>query len=189
MSSVASTPQYPDRLLSLADWELLPIFEHHDVELVEGVLVVTPKPTLRHQDAMGRLYASLVQLDLPGLAVIQDAEIVFPEWVTVRAPDVLIGERAAVATQPRFAAEQVRLAVEIVSPGSRTTDRVTKLHEYARAGIGEYWILDLEAAELASFALDAGAGVYRATGVHTGTARLAACGQPITIDLNALTTI
>lgn len=189
MSVVLSTEHYPDRLLSLADWEQLPIDERHHVELVEGVLVVTPKPNPRHQNAMSRLCALLARLDLPSLAVIPDVDVAFPEWATVRAPDVVVGEREAAATQPRFTADQVRLAVEIVSPGSRTTDRVTKLHEYARAGIGEYWILDLDAAELATFVLDAGAETYRATGVHTGIAGLTACGQPITIDLEDLTTI
>jgi Uma2 family endonuclease len=37
------------------------------------------------------------------------------------------------------------LVDEIVSPGSRRTDRVTKAYEYAKAGIEHYWIVDLDA--------------------------------------------
>jgi Uma2 family endonuclease len=37
------------------------------------------------------------------------------------------------------------LVVEIVSPGSRGTDHVMKLHEYAKAGIENYWIIDPDA--------------------------------------------
>lgn len=41
-------------------------------------------------------------------------------------------------------AAEVRLAVEIVSPGSRRMDYVVKRGEYADAGIDHYWIVDLD---------------------------------------------
>lgn len=34
------------------------------------------------------------------------------------------------------------IAVEIVSPGSGTEDRATKLFEYENAGVPEYWLID-----------------------------------------------
>jgi Uma2 family endonuclease len=39
-------------------------------------------------------------------------------------------------------ASEVRLVVEIVSPGSTRTDHVYKRSEYADAGIPHYWIVD-----------------------------------------------
>jgi len=45
----------------------------------------------------------------------------------------------------RVAAADVVLVVEIVSPGSRGTDHVMKPHEYAKAGIANYWIVDPDA--------------------------------------------
>jgi Uma2 family endonuclease len=45
----------------------------------------------------------------------------------------------------RVPAADVVLVVEIVSPGSRGTDHVMKLHEFANAGIENYWIVDLDA--------------------------------------------
>ena len=41
-------------------------------------------------------------------------------------------------------ASDVLVVVEIVSPGSRRLDHVVKRHEYADAGIGHYWIADLD---------------------------------------------
>jgi hypothetical protein len=38
----------------------------------------------------------------------------------------------------------VSLVVEIVSPGSRTTDRLTKPALYARAGIASFWRVELD---------------------------------------------
>lgn len=34
---------------------------------------------------------------------------------------------------------------EVISPGSRTVDEVDKLADYAKAGVPEYWLVDLEA--------------------------------------------
>jgi Uma2 family endonuclease len=138
---------------------------------------------------MGNLYMLLARLDLPGLAVTLDAEVVVKTRPrpTVRAPDVLVADREAAATLPRFTPDQVRLAVEILSPGTRTTDRVAKLHEYAAAGIGEYWILDPDTATLSTFTL--AGGVYQLTGTHTGLAKVTACGEPLTIDLDELLTV
>jgi Uma2 family endonuclease len=45
----------------------------------------------------------------------------------------------------RCGADPSALAIEIVSLGSRDTDRVMKAYEYAQAGIEHYWIVDLDA--------------------------------------------
>jgi Putative restriction endonuclease len=41
-------------------------------------------------------------------------------------------------------ASDVLVVVEIASPGSQRLDHVVKRHEYADAGIGHYWIVDLD---------------------------------------------
>jgi Uma2 family endonuclease len=85
---------------------------------------------------------------LPGhLGELPDVEVVlfstFPP--TVRAPDLIVVPTAVAKSNPaRYQAEDVLLAVEVISPGSRRTDRVFKLNEYAEAGIRNYWIVDLD---------------------------------------------
>lgn len=44
----------------------------------------------------------------------------------------------------RLVASDVRLAVEIISPGSRNVDLRLKPFEYAEAGIPHYWLVDLD---------------------------------------------
>lgn len=39
------------------------------------------------------------------------------------------------------------LVVEIVSPSSKATDEVVKRHEYAQAGIPQYWVVDRDPAQ------------------------------------------
>ena len=72
------------------------------------------------------------------LSAIMNVEIViessFP--ATVRAPAVIVTSESVFQRNPsRIDAAEVLLAVEIISPGSRQTDRILKPVEYATAGI------------------------------------------------------
>jgi len=141
------TVAWPDHLLTLAEWEAMPEDTTHRLELVEGVLLVTPRPGSFHQHAMVELTCSLthqVPKELVALAAVEVViDAAFPP--TVRAPDVVVVPTALLERNvPRFQAADVLLAVEIVSPGSGRTDRVMKFAEYAEAGIGHYWIIDLD---------------------------------------------
>jgi Uma2 family endonuclease len=65
---------------------------------------------------------------------------------TVFIPDVLVVARdAGLANRSGILdADDVALVVEIVSPGSRTTDRLTKPVLYALAGIASFWRVELD---------------------------------------------
>ena len=54
--SAAPSPDHP---LSLAEWDVLPEDTSHRYELVEGILLVAPRPAPLHQRAMVRLTADL----------------------------------------------------------------------------------------------------------------------------------
>ena len=63
----------------------------------------------------------------------------------MRAPDIVVISLAdARAGLKRCRPDQVRVAIEIVSPGSVRVDRVAKMADYAEASIPNYWIIDLE---------------------------------------------
>ena len=64
------------------------------------------------------------------------------ESPTVRAPDIITREDRVAANPSRLEAADVLAAVEIISPGTGTTDRVTKRYEYA--SIPHYWLVDLD---------------------------------------------
>jgi Uma2 family endonuclease len=46
-----------------------------------------------------------------------------------------------------LAVADLLLVVEIVSPGSEALDEVTKLREYASAGIPQYWVVSRDGAQ------------------------------------------
>lgn len=142
-----SLAAWPDHLLSLQDWEALPEDTSRRYELAEGVLHVSPRPVSDHQWALMELGYQLRGQLPDDLGVLPEVEVVlFEQWpATVRIPDLVVVPRSTARESPaRYRAEDILLAVEVISPGSVGTDRVTKFAEYARAGIVDYWIVDLE---------------------------------------------
>lgn len=140
--------ELPRGLVTLEQWDALDLDEARRWELVEGGIVMTPRPRPIHQIVSGNL-RQLLRAVLPkALVVLQEVEITvearFPP--TVRDPDLVVVNRSVVDRNPvRVDAADVVLVIEIVSPGSRRTDLVMKLYEYAKAGIEHYWIVDLDA--------------------------------------------
>jgi Uma2 family endonuclease len=136
-------------LLTLDQWDALEPDPTRRWELSEGIPIMSPRPHPLHQRValnLARLLAGKLTPDLEvllGVEVITDAG--FPP--SVRTPDlVVIPRHVTEQRSPRVSAADVLLVVEIVSPGSRRTDHVTKLREYAKAGIPNYWIIDATAA-------------------------------------------
>ncbi len=121
-------------------------------ELAEGWLMMSPRPIPDHQDGIHLLHIQLEQ-QLPGHKVLQevdiDLELAPPDQPgTVRVLDLVVVDRAAHQRVRReralLRAREVLLAVEFLSPGSTRIDTFIKHHEYAEAGIGHYWIVDLQ---------------------------------------------
>jgi Uma2 family endonuclease len=109
-------------------------------ELLEGALLVNPRPGGVHQRISFRL-TSLLDAAVPHyLLVVEAMGLRLPDS-TVFIPDILVAKRDIVLANDSgiLDVQAVELAVEIMSPGSRTTDRVTKPAVYAGAGIGSFW--------------------------------------------------
>ena len=62
------------------------------------------------------------------------------------------------------------LAVEIVSPESRKSDRQTKFLEYEQAGVKEYWLIDPEREQVDFYRLNE-RGVYQTVPLAEGVFR------------------
>ena len=180
MSDIAHVPP---GLLTLEQWDALELDPTRRWELHEGTLTMSPRPDLWHQRISKRL-TRLLDDHLPdGLEALPEIEVItraaFPP--SVRDPDiVVVPERVFEHRPARVAATDVVLVVEIVSPGSRGTDHVMKLHEYAAAGIAHYWIVDPDAPADRFLAYRLDSEIYRrATALDAGRVRL---NEPVTMD-------
>ncbi|WP_405134335.1 Uma2 family endonuclease [Nocardia sp. NBC_01388] len=182
---------WPDHLLTLAEWSAFPEEQRGRCrELVDGVLVLAPQPP-RHQLAVWRLAAQLEPALPRRVAALARIELVIEQAhpATVRVPDVLVvGGAAGAAHATRVLPPDVLAAIEIVSPGSRRTDRVMKFAEYAQCGIEHYWLLDTEGSvRLSTHRLRDGR--YEPTGEYSGQVTLELDGITLPLDLDALTAL
>ncbi len=116
-------------------------------ELIEGEHHVTPAPSLRHQQAVGSLGANLHRYAAtsgfgtlffaPVDVVLSDIDVVQPDLVWVSSSRAEILTDANIQGAPD-------LVVEVLSPGTRRVDELTKRKLYERHGVLEYWIVDPE---------------------------------------------
>jgi len=163
----------PDHLIELDEWDALPVDTSRRMELVEGVLLVSPRAPLRHQDVVVQL-ASALRAGLPSRwRALVNVEVVVDAGPTptVRVPDVVVVPVSLVDDRARCDASEVVAAFEVLSPGTRGTDRVTKLSEYANAGIPFYAVVD-PGPPVVLACLRLAAGAYQRVGEHSGRVRL-----------------
>lgn len=114
------------------------------VELSEGGLIMPPHPTRSHQVAVGEFYVHLrTFVQQNDLGEVHMAPLPVRLWPgKIREPDIFF-----ISKEHRDrVAEQVcgvpDLVVEVTSPSTRRVDRGEKLFEYAKAAVGEYWLID-----------------------------------------------
>lgn len=117
-------------------------------EAVDGELLVTPSPSNLHQRAaffMAMLLHNLVQPLAAGEVLLSPADIELDEHTIVQ-PDVFVRGMVDGRLPGGWnSGAPLLLAIEILSPGTARHDRITKRRRYQRAGIPEYWIVDLDA--------------------------------------------
>jgi Uma2 family endonuclease len=135
--------------------------EHLIGELVDGELVVSPRPALRHAAA-----ASALGVDLGGAfgrrggagpggwIILDEPEIHILDQVFV--PDLAGWRRERLPELPD--APFLELApdwiCEVLSPSTIALDRTRKTHHYARAGVAHLWFLDPSPQTLEVYRLD-----------------------------------
>ncbi len=112
-------------------------------ELLDGAVVVSPRPSLWHQEVAARLFEALRALQRAGAGrtwyevdvALGERDVPIPDLVFVRAdrPDVI---------QPHAIVGPPDLVVEVLSPSTKRRDRGPKRRLYARAGVPTLWVID-----------------------------------------------
>jgi len=112
-------------------------------ELIDGSLLVSPTPSLRHQYVAGRLFRLLSDSAGSDLVAGENSDVILDPGTERRTaiPDIYLADADGFweTTQHALAVAHLRLVVEIASPSSVTTDRVLKAELYAEAGVQHYW--------------------------------------------------
>lgn len=123
------------------DWtaeDLLDLPDDYWYEITDGVLSMSPSPTPGHQELSIALIIALRPFLPDGWSVTGALDVILStDKRNVRCPDVVVYKRGD--PDKMVHADRVALVVEVVSPSTKTQDRVTKPVQYAEAGIPCYW--------------------------------------------------
>jgi Uma2 family endonuclease len=128
--------------------DLCEVPDHKVAEILDGELVVTPRPAFRHTTASsglgGHLWGPFQRgrggpggwwiLDEPELHLKDD--VVVPDLAGWRR------ERLAVAPNATYLMVAPDWVCEVISPSTERIDRSRKMRIYAREGVAHLWLLD-----------------------------------------------
>ena len=135
----------PKRLLTYEDFLTFPD-DGVRREIVEGEVLVTPAPNVRHQDLVLRLCFALeehVRAHGGGRVFVSPLDVRLSEHDIVEPDVIFLAEDRLSIIKEKFMLGSPSLLIEVVS--DPRTDRVRKRELYARAGVPEYWIVDPDA--------------------------------------------
>ena len=138
------------RRMSVEEYFALP--DDIRAEYVDGVAILMPPGTWDHQSVELNL-AVAVRSGLTDVVVAAEAGV-RTAGRKYRIGDVVVMPAGAMP-EGQFAETPPLVVVEVLSPSTRSEDTVRKSHEYAAAGVGQYWLVDRDEPSLV---------VYRNTG-------------------------
>ena len=151
------------RPMTRADLDTMPD-DGHRYELLDGTLIVSPAPRILHQCVLHELNR-----------VVSDAcpaafRVLFAPVDVVLADDSVLQPDLLVASREDFGERELPgpplLAIEVLSPSTRSIDLLLKKERLQRAGCPHYWVVDPDEPSITAWTLVDGAyaEVAQATG-------------------------
>ena len=129
-------------------WELPEPPDRSKLELIAGVLYMTPPPTQSHNNSVSRVVRLLADyltasgdkgmLYVPRAGIVKGPN----SWLE---PDLFyVAPETDALADPRYPQyfSTADLVIEVISPGSAIYDRNTKSDTYAALGVKELWLID-----------------------------------------------
>src|SRR5947209_16591265 len=126
-------------------WQLPDPPDRSKLELIAGVLYMSPPPEYTHDDVITRLLRLLplylAETNDRGKLYVPRAAI----WTSARTylePDLFYVSAELAARLGPKRRTTADLVVEVISPGSAVYDRNTKADTYGALGVRELWLVD-----------------------------------------------
>ena len=147
MASISTSPLVKTYTLE-EFWELPEPPDRSKLELIAGVLYMTPPPTRLHNKSASRLNRLLADY----LTMSNDqGTLYFPRAGIDKGPNswlepdlFYVADETKIPRDPRYPnyLTSADLVIEVISPGSAIYDRNTKADTYAALGVKELWLID-----------------------------------------------
>jgi Uma2 family endonuclease len=165
--SIAEAWPSPGKPFTVAELDRMPD-DGHRYELLDGVLVVSPRPGNPHQEVAAELLGLLRSACPPGLRALPEPAVQVSR-TTEFAPDLVVIRQEQVTAVK--CTEPPLLVVEIRSPSTALIDPDLKKAAYERFGVPSYWVVIPDPGKPELIAFDLRGGHY------TEAARVSG-GQP-----------
>jgi Uma2 family endonuclease len=183
-ASMTALPDWMLGGLTVADYDALPEEICRQIEVVDGAILVSPGPRRSYQ-VIARRLANLIEAACgESFTVATDIDLRLRDIPLLnRRPDIVVFD-ALVPDNTPLRPNHCLLVVEVMSPGSITTDQVDKPGEYAAAAIGHFWRVEFDDEHkpiLFRYRLDPTARSYASAGAATGKVIVA---DPIDVQLD-----
>ena len=124
--------------MTLEEFLSQPQEEGWNYELIDGIKMMSPRPSKEHQNISGNLYFELRNaLNTKNCKPLLEADLVIDENNLV--PDLMV-----ICNEPLEGKRQETpplIAIEIISPSTASVDYFTKRLKYELLGVQEYWIV------------------------------------------------
>lgn len=162
------------------DLDRLPETPRH-TELIDGALVFMRSPQRWWHGHLVTMLTMALMEQAPAYVRVGREMTIKLDQRNRPEPDLLVTTADFDGDRTWFAPDEVRLAVEVVSPESAHRDRTVKLHKYAEAGIPHYWrIEDEDGAPIVHvYELDEPTATYVPVGIFRGS-----LNRPVPFEIN-----
>jgi Uma2 family endonuclease/predicted DNA-binding transcriptional regulator AlpA len=160
----------PVKKLTYQDYLEIPEEPGYRFEILEGMLIKEPSPSVIHQRVSRKLLRILEdyfgKVDSAGEIFGAPLDVAPLEYNVVQ-PDIfyIAGEQQSIIKDTHIDGAP-KLVVEILSPSTHRKDRLQKMQVYQRAKVQHYWLVDPENRTLECFALRDGLYTLVASGME-----------------------
>ena len=134
----------PLKLYTLEEFELIEKEENLTYELIDGVVMMSPRPALKHQLVAANLHDAISPIVKKlGCYALSEIELALDNDYVVPDMSVICDDVSSLLEAARYKKAPL-IVMEIVSPSSSGRDYMLKRMKYQQLGIEEYWIVSPE---------------------------------------------
>ena len=125
-------------------WEEMEWPEGSKVEIIEGIITVSPAPAPRHNVIAARIQRRLYSVIPEDWEIFQTLAIAVPSRLGMLIPDLVVAPvpECTETDTTHIPAALAELVVEVTSKSNARHDRISKPAAYATAGIPLYLLVD-----------------------------------------------
>ena len=136
------------KLVTYEEWLNMPEVEDAIEEVVNGEIVTMPPPKLPHASVVENLrdiVGAQLNRQIFRIYITNFGLVIRRDPLTCRVPDLAVFRRSNMVVVDGYIHSTPELAVEVLSPANRRSEREEKLRDYESLGVPEIWVVSPEA--------------------------------------------